>query len=55
MSAVKWIGLVLLLFFAFAIAIPNYLVDKKFDKAMRDIPKMGFGMMLALVGIGRKK
>jgi cellulose synthase/poly-beta-1,6-N-acetylglucosamine synthase-like glycosyltransferase len=55
MSAVKWIGLVLLLFFVFAIAIPNYLVDKKFDKAMRDIPKMGFGMMLALVGIGRKK
>jgi hypothetical protein len=30
-------------------------VDKKFDKAMRSLPMMGFGMMLALVGIGRKK
>jgi cellulose synthase/poly-beta-1,6-N-acetylglucosamine synthase-like glycosyltransferase len=55
LAAVKWVGLTLLLLFAFAVATPNYLVDKKFDKAMRSLPMMGFGMMLALVGIGRKK
>jgi cellulose synthase/poly-beta-1,6-N-acetylglucosamine synthase-like glycosyltransferase len=55
MAAFKWAGLSLLLLFAFAIATPNYLVDEKFDKAMRGIPSMGIGMMLALVGIGKKK
>jgi glycosyltransferase involved in cell wall biosynthesis len=55
MASLKWIGLMLLLLFALALATPNYLVDKKFNKAMWGLPLLGLGMILALVGIGRKK
>jgi cellulose synthase/poly-beta-1,6-N-acetylglucosamine synthase-like glycosyltransferase len=54
MLAFKWIGLFLLLLFAFSLAIPDYLVDKRFSKAMRGIPAMGFGMLLSMIGIRRK-
>jgi hypothetical protein len=55
MASLKWAGLMLLLIFAFALATPDYLVDKKFDKAVSHMPLMGFGMILALLGIGKKK
>jgi hypothetical protein len=54
MASLKWVGLFLLLLFTFAVAIPDYLVDKKFNKAMHGIPLMGVGMALALIGIHRK-
>ena len=51
----KWLGLFLVLLFTFALAIPNYLVDKRFDKAMRGIPLLGIGMFLAILGIRKRK
>lgn len=43
--SVKWWGLLLLLCIAFSIAVPNYLVDKKFKKAILSIPLL-FILML---------
>lgn len=42
----KWWGLLLLLLFALCLAIPDYLVDKKFNRAMRKIPLLGIMMVL---------
>ena len=43
--SVKWWGLLLLLCIAFSIAVPNYLVDNKFKKAILSIPLL-FILML---------
>lgn len=46
--ALKWWVAFFLLLLTFAIAIPNYLVDQRFNKAMRQVPILGFGMILNL-------
>lgn len=44
--AVKWWLLLLMLLFALAFAIPDYLVDKSFKKAITHIPLLGVMMIL---------
>ncbi len=45
-AAIKWWGAALVLIFVFALATPNYLVDKNFNKILRKIPIVVIGMML---------
>lgn len=45
-NAIKWWGLLLILIFALCVAIPDYLVDIKFYKAMRKLPLLGFMMLI---------
>lgn len=53
-ACLKWWGLSLLLLFAMALAIPDYLVDTKFNKAMKAIPLLAIGMAVNLFGKKRK-
>ena len=53
-SCIKWWGLLFALLFTLALAIPNYLVDAKFNKAMKSIPALAIGMALNIL-FGRKK
>lgn len=53
-ACLKWWGLLLTFLLTMAIATPNYLVDKKFNKAMKAIPFLAIGMVLNLL-LGRKK
>ncbi|MEG0518737.1 MAG: glycosyltransferase [Bacteroidales bacterium] len=46
--AIKWWVLLLVLLFALAFAIPDYLVDKQFKKSISHIPLLGFMMILNL-------
>lgn len=46
--AVKWWILLLVLLFALAFAVPNYLVDKNFKKAITQVPLLGFMMVINL-------
>lgn len=55
MSGLKWWSLILLLMLAMAFAIPDYLVDAKFNKAMKALPAMGIGMILNALGFFRNK
>lgn len=43
-SSLKWWMLLLMLLFALAMAVPDYLVDKNFKKAIRKIPLLGLMM-----------
>ena len=53
-ACLKWWGLLLLLLFTWAIATPNYLVDKNFNKAVKAIPSLAAGMAIKFL-FGRKK
>ena len=55
LDGLKWWGLALVLLFSMAFAIPDYLVDDKFNKAIKAIPAMGIGMILNAFGILKKK
>lgn len=52
--SLKWWGLFLVFLLTLAFATPNYLVDDRFNKAMKAIPVIGTGMMLSFL-FGRKK
>lgn len=45
-AALKWWVAALVLLFVFALATPDYLVDKNFNKILRKIPIIVIGMML---------
>ena len=51
--AIKWWILFAILFFAFAIATPDYLVDKRFDRAFIEAPFIMLGAILNVFKIGR--
>lgn len=53
-TCLKWWGLLFILLLTMAIAIPNYLVDNKFNKAMKAIPFLAAGMVFSIL-FGRKK
>lgn len=53
-ACLKWWGLLFILLLTMAIATPNYLVDKKFNKAMKAIPFLAVGMVVNIL-LGRKK
>ena len=53
-ACVKWWLLLFCLLFTMALAIPNYLVDDKFNKAMKAIPVMAAGMIVNFL-FGKKK
>lgn len=53
--ALKWWIVFFILLLTFAIAIPNYLVDDRFNKAMRQVPVLGFGMIWNLFRLGGLK
>lgn len=55
MDGLKWWALLLVLLFSMALATPDYLVDKQFNKAIKAIPGMGFGMILSALGIIKKE
>ena len=55
LDGLKWWALVLVLLLAMAFAIPDYLVDNKFNKAIKSIPAMGVGMILNSLGFLKKK
>ena len=55
LDGIKWWMLVLVLLLAMAFAIPDYLVDNKFNKAIKSIPAMGVGMILNALGFFKKK
>lgn len=46
--AIKWWILLLMLLFALAFAIPDYLVDKRFKESISHIPLLGFMMIFNL-------
>lgn len=53
---IKWWILLFTLALTFSIAIPNYLVDIRFTKAMKNIPYLGFSMIFNLFRLrGRGK
>ena len=54
-DGLKWWALILLMLLAMAFAIPDYLVDNKFNKAIKAIPTMGIGMVLNVLGFHKKK
>lgn len=45
----KWWGLLLTFLLTMAIATPNYLVDSKFNKAMKAIPFLAAGMIFNML------
>lgn len=53
-ACIKWWGLLFALLFTMAIAVPNYLVDAKFNKAMKAIPYLAIGMVINIL-FGKKK
>lgn len=53
-ACLKWWGLLFILLLTMAIATPNYLVDSKFNKAMKAIPLLAMGMAFNIL-LGRKK
>lgn len=52
---IKWWGLLFALLFTMALAVPNYLVDAKFNKAMKAIPALATGMIFNILFGKRKK
>lgn len=54
-NSLKWWGLLFIFLLTLAFATPNYLVDNKFNKAMKMIPVMGIGMFLNLFKRTRQK
>lgn len=54
-SCIKWWGLLFALLFTMALAVPNYLVDAKFNKAMKAIPALATGMVFNILFGKRKK
>lgn len=48
-ACLKWWGLLLTFLLVMAIAIPDYLVDKKFNKAMKAIPSLAAGMIFNIL------
>lgn len=54
LSGLKWWGLLFTFLLTLAFATPDYLVDDKFNKAIKVTPFMGLGMILNLL-IGSKK
>lgn len=52
-ASIKWWGLLFALLFTMAIAVPNYLVDNKFNKAMKAIPFLAIGMVFSIL-LGKK-
>lgn len=55
LDGIKWWMLVLVLLLAMAFAIPDYLIDNKFNKAIKSIPIMGIGMILNFLNLNKKK
>ena len=55
LDGIKWWMLVLVLLLAMAFAIPDYLVDNKFNKAIKSIPIMGIGMILNFLNLNKNK
>ena len=55
LDGIKWWMLILVLLLAMAFAIPDYLVDNKFNKAIKSIPIMGIGMILNFLNLNKKK
>lgn len=55
LDGLKWWALILIFLLAMAFAIPDYLVDNKFNKAIKAIPSMGVGMILNIFGFYKKK
>lgn len=53
-ASMKWWGLLFALLFTMALAVPNYLVDDKFNKAMKAIPFLAMGMAVNIL-FGKKK
>lgn len=53
-DCIKWWGLLFTFLFTMALATPNYLVDNKFNKAMKAIPFLAIGMVISLL-FGKKK
>lgn len=53
-SCLKWWGLLLAFLLVMAIATPNYLVNNKFNKAMKAIPFLAAGMIFNML-LGKKK
>lgn len=55
--SLKWWGLLFILALTFCIAIPNYLVDKRFSRAVLMVPVLGLNMALNLFRLkgARKK
>lgn len=53
--AIKWWVLMFFLVFTFCIAIPNYLVDIRFTKAMKYVPILGLNMFFNLFRLGGAK
>lgn len=54
-DGIKWWTLILVLLLAMAFATPDYLVDNKFNKAVKSIPIMGIGMILNIFKPNKKK
>ena len=52
-ASIKWWGLLFAMLFAMAIAVPDYLVDNKFNKAMKAIPFLAIGMVFNIL-LGKK-
>jgi len=48
-ACLKWWGLLLTFLLTMAIATPNYLVDSKFNKAMKAIPFLAAGMIFNML------
>ena len=55
LDGLKWWALVIIMLLAMAFAIPDYLVDNKFNKAIKSVPFMGVGMILNVLGFHKKK
>lgn len=53
-ASMKWWGLLFAFLFTMALAVPNYLVDNKFNKAMKSIPFLAMGMAVNIL-FGKKK
>lgn len=54
-AAIKWWGLLILLGITFSVAIPDYLVDKKFTKAIVSVPVLFILMFFNIFRIGKSK
>lgn len=52
-ASIKWWGLLILLGITFSIAVPDYLVDKKFKNAIISVPSLFILMFLNIFRIGR--
>ena len=53
-SAIKWWVIAAVALFAFALATPNYLVDKNWDRDFLNAPRVTLGALINMFGIVRK-